>query len=107
MCGYWLWHVLRLESLLHDMIEGRMRGKATRGSKRMHLLSDLMKGKYVALKRTAEEEERYQMNNVFGKEGRLASEEVTLQLALDSSKCIPVLIYELECFSLRATKGRR
>jgi len=66
----------------------------------MHLLSDLMKGKYVALKRTAEEEERYQMNNVFGKEGRLASEEVTLQLALDSSKCIPVLIYELECFFL-------
>ena len=29
-----------------------MRGKATRGRKRMHLLSDLMKGKYVALKRT-------------------------------------------------------
>jgi len=26
------------------------RGKATQGTKRMHLLSDLMKGKYVALK---------------------------------------------------------
>jgi len=35
----------------------------------------------------------------FGKVGRLASEEVTLQLA--KSKCIPVLIYGLECFSLR------
>jgi len=39
----WLGHVLRNESLLHDIIEGRMRGKATKGRKRMHLLSDLMK----------------------------------------------------------------
>jgi len=46
----WLGHVLRHESLLHDIIEGRMRGKATRGRKRMYLLSNLMKGKYVAFK---------------------------------------------------------
>jgi len=45
----WLGHVLRHESLLHDIIEGRMTGEATRGRKRMHLMSDLMKGKYVAL----------------------------------------------------------
>ena len=32
-----------------------MKGKPTQGRKRMHLLSDLMKGKYVALKRTAED----------------------------------------------------
>jgi len=32
-----------------------MRGKATPGRKRMNLLSDLMKGKYMALKRTAED----------------------------------------------------
>ena len=32
-----------------------MRVKAKRGRKRMHLLSDLMKGKYVTLKRTAED----------------------------------------------------
>jgi len=44
--------VLRHESLLHDITEGRMRGKATKGRKRMHVLSDLMKGKYVAHKRT-------------------------------------------------------
>jgi len=37
-----------------------MRGKATRGRKRMHLLSDLMKGKYVALKRTAEDRKEWQ-----------------------------------------------
>jgi len=38
------------------MIEGRMTGagKATRDRKRMHVLSDLMKGKYVALQRRQE-----------------------------------------------------
>jgi len=39
----WLGHVLRHESLLHEIIKGRMRGKATRGRKRMQLLSNLMK----------------------------------------------------------------
>jgi len=37
----WSEHVLRHESLLHDIIEGRMKGKATRGWKRINLLSDL------------------------------------------------------------------
>ena len=37
------------------MIEGRMRGKATKGMERTHLLSDLVKGKHVALKMTAED----------------------------------------------------
>ena len=35
-----------------------MRGKATRGRKRMHLLSDLKKGKYVALKKNSCRQER-------------------------------------------------
>ena len=35
-------------------------GKATRGRKRMHQLSDLMKGKYVTLKRTAEDRKERQ-----------------------------------------------
>jgi len=56
----WLGHVLRHESLLHDIIEGSMKGKATGGGKRMHLLSDLMKGKYVALKRKAEDRKEWQ-----------------------------------------------
>jgi len=42
------------------IIEGRVRDKATRGRKRMHLLCDLMKGKYVALKRTAEDRKEQQ-----------------------------------------------
>jgi len=40
--------MLKDESLLHDIIDGRMRGKATRSRKRMHLLSDLMALKTVA-----------------------------------------------------------
>jgi len=39
---------------------GKNEGKATRGRKRKHLLSDLMKGKYVALKRTAEDRKEWQ-----------------------------------------------
>jgi len=31
--------------VLHDIIEGRMRGKATRGWKRMQLFSNLMKNR--------------------------------------------------------------
>ena len=38
-------HVLRHENLLHDIIEGKMLGKATRGRKRMELLHDMMKGR--------------------------------------------------------------
>ena len=35
---------------------------------------------------------------IFGKIGRLASEEVTLQLV--RSKCMPIVLYGLECFSV-------
>ena len=43
------------------------------------------------------------INAIFGKVGRLASEEVRLlfSLQLAKNKCIPVFIYGLECFSLR------
>jgi len=37
-----------------------MKGKATRGRKEMHLLSDLMKAKYVALKKTAVDRKDWQ-----------------------------------------------
>jgi len=37
-----------------------MKGEGAPGRKRMHLLSDLMKGKYVALKRTAEDRNEWQ-----------------------------------------------
>ena len=54
----WLGHVLRHESLLHDIIEKRTRWKAIQGRKRMHLLSDLIKRKYVALKKNRWRQER-------------------------------------------------
>jgi len=38
------------------------------------------------------------MNAIFGKVGRIASEEVTLQLV--KSKCLHILLYGLECYSL-------
>jgi len=37
-----------------------MRGKATQGRKRMHPLSNLMKGKFVVLERTAEDKKEWQ-----------------------------------------------
>ena len=38
----WLGHVLRHGNLLHDIIEAKMLGKATRGRKRMQLLYAMM-----------------------------------------------------------------
>ena len=38
----WLGHVLRHDNLLHDIIEGKVLGRATCGRKRMELLHDTM-----------------------------------------------------------------
>ena len=38
------------------------------------------------------------LNAIFGKVGRLASEEVTLELV--RSKCLSILLFGLECYSL-------
>ena len=38
------------------------------------------------------------LNAIFGKIGRLASEEVTLELV--ERKCMPILLYGLECYTL-------
>jgi len=38
----WLGRLLRHDSLLRDVLEGRMMGKPTRGRKRLHLLSDIV-----------------------------------------------------------------
>jgi len=38
------------------------------------------------------------LNEIFGKIGRLASEEVTLELV--KRKCMPILLYGLECYTL-------
>ena len=48
--------MLRHESLLRDIIEERMKGKTTRGRKRMHLLSDEIENRsYMEVKCEAED----------------------------------------------------
>jgi len=51
---------LRDEGSLHELFEGRMRGKPTRARRRIQMLQDLANdGDYVALKRAAEDRERW------------------------------------------------
>jgi len=51
----WFGHILRGESLLRKVIEGRMIGKGPRGRKRMGMLNESMKeSSYAELKRKAE-----------------------------------------------------
>jgi len=57
----WIDHVLRHDELLHEITEDRMRGKPTRGRRRIQMLHDLANdSSFVALKRAAEDRERYQ-----------------------------------------------
>jgi len=48
---WWLGHVLRHDVLLRDILEGRMTGKCTRGSKRLQLMSNICEGYETAKKR--------------------------------------------------------
>ena len=50
----WIGHILRHDSLLRDIIEGRMKGKVTRGRKRLQMLSDVISKSYEDLKREIE-----------------------------------------------------
>jgi len=51
----WIGHILRHDSLLRDIIEGRMKGKATRGKKRLQMLSDVISKSYEKLQRDVED----------------------------------------------------
>ena len=51
----WIGHVLRGDSLVKDLIEGRMLGRRPRGRKRIGMIDYLKEGSsYVVLKRRAE-----------------------------------------------------
>ena len=51
----WIGHVLRHDGLLHEIIEGRMKGKPRGRSQMLHdVVND---GGYVALKQAAEDRE--------------------------------------------------
>ena len=47
---HWIGHILRYDSLLLDIIEGRMKGRHTRGRRRLQMLHMLTKDGYVAMK---------------------------------------------------------
>ena len=68
---------LGYESLLHDIIERRMREKATRGRKRIHLLNDLMKGKYVVLERIHAAEDRKECQKLKRPGSHTPSQQIT------------------------------
>jgi len=54
----WFDHVLRHNRLLHPIIVGRMKGKPTRGRRRIQMLHDLANDDgYVALKQATEDRE--------------------------------------------------
>ena len=59
-----LGHVLRNEVLLRDSTEGRMKDKAYRGRKKLHMLSDLASSaKYPEVKGVAEDQEGWRTTN--------------------------------------------
>ena len=46
----WIAHISRHESLLLDIIEGQMKGRPTRGRRRLQMLDMLARDDYVAMK---------------------------------------------------------
>src|SRR6218665_2198444 len=58
----WIGHILRGESLLREVIEGRMIGKITRGRKRLGMLNEFLKeSSYAELKRKAENRKEWRI----------------------------------------------
>jgi len=51
----WIGHMLRHDSLLRDIIQGRIKGKATRGRKRLQMLRNVISKSYEDLKREVED----------------------------------------------------
>jgi Reverse transcriptase (RNA-dependent DNA polymerase) len=55
----WIGHVVRGNSLLKLVIEGRMEGKKMRGRPRMGMIDDLKEGSYTEMKRSTEDREKW------------------------------------------------
>jgi len=51
----WVGHILRGQTLLRDVMEGKMEGKRTRGRRRVGIIDDLREGNsYATLNRKAQ-----------------------------------------------------
>ena len=60
----WFGHAVSHDNLLHDVIEGKMLGKATRGRKRMELLHNMMEGRdYELLKDLLSDRSRWRQDS--------------------------------------------
>jgi len=57
----WIGHIVRGNGLLKQVIEGRMEGKRPRGRPRMGMIDDLKEGSYVAMKRRAEDRQKWRV----------------------------------------------
>jgi len=55
----WNGRILRHENMLRTVLEGRLKGKRTRGRKRIKILDDIMTGTYAQMKRRAEDREEW------------------------------------------------
>jgi hypothetical protein len=55
----WIGHVVRGNSLLKLVLEGRMVGKKPRGRPRMGMIDDLKEGSYTEMKRRAEDRDKW------------------------------------------------
>jgi len=51
----WIGHIMRGDRLLKDVIEKRVKGKRTRGRRRIGMIDELMEGTYGQMKRRAED----------------------------------------------------
>ena len=56
----WIGYVLRGDSLLKLVLEGRMEGKKGRGRPRLGMIDDLKQGSYENMKRKSEDREKWQ-----------------------------------------------
>jgi len=70
----WIGHILRHDSLLRDIMGGRMLGKSTRGWKRLQMLSDITSKDYVTLdercRRQKQLAEKFVINLLYSKDQR-------------------------------------
>jgi len=54
----WIGHILRVDGLLKDVLEGRMEGKRPRGRIRMEIIDQLQEGSFSIMNRRAKKTQK-------------------------------------------------